>query len=181
MLLCQDENRNHARKSNTAKKEQGEEVKLGRRKISKGIWCLASLMNRCSWDVTFPLFGNISSKYISKSSWTHSTAATICSSQFPYASHASFSSPSRTPSCSSHLSKTYSKLWNRASCRQTYAKAIYRSSWFGIDSTHAETPAWPRDRGYAIQLRLRKWWKRGRATKEGSKEASKESAQWFLL
>ena len=34
MLLCQDENRNHSRKSNAAKKERGEEVKLGRRKLS---------------------------------------------------------------------------------------------------------------------------------------------------
>ena len=29
MLLCQDENHNHSRKSNTVKKEQGENVKLG--------------------------------------------------------------------------------------------------------------------------------------------------------
>ena len=44
MLLCQDENRNHSRKSNAAKKEWGEDVKLGRRKISEGIWCLAFLI-----------------------------------------------------------------------------------------------------------------------------------------
>ena len=37
MLLCQDENHNHSHKSNTAKKEQGENVKLGCQKILEGI------------------------------------------------------------------------------------------------------------------------------------------------
>ena len=36
MLLCQDEGRNQARKFNVIKKEQGEEVKCGRRKIVRG-------------------------------------------------------------------------------------------------------------------------------------------------
>jgi len=106
MLLCQDENRNHSRKYNAAKKERGEEVKLGRRKISEGIWCLAFLINRCSQDVKLPLFGNIDSEYISKPSSTYPTAAshsTICSSQFCCASCTSSSSPS-TPSYSSHFS-----------------------------------------------------------------------------
>src|SRR5436190_1248370 len=43
MLMCQDENRNLSRKLNAAKKERGEVVKLGRRKISEGTQCLAFL------------------------------------------------------------------------------------------------------------------------------------------
>jgi hypothetical protein len=46
MLLCQDESRNRARKPNAAKKERGEQVKLGRRRTSKGIYCLAFLTPR---------------------------------------------------------------------------------------------------------------------------------------
>ena len=37
ILLCQDENRNYSRKSNAAKKDRGEKVKLGPRKIPEGI------------------------------------------------------------------------------------------------------------------------------------------------
>ena len=97
ILLCQDENRNRSRKSNTAKKERGEDIKLGRRKILKGIQCLAFLINRYPQDIT--LFGIIDSRYISKSSIysTSTSHSTIRSSQFPYCC-ASYASPRPPPS-----------------------------------------------------------------------------------
>src|SRR5437762_14120599 len=55
MLLCQDECRNRVRKPNTTKKEHGEEVKLGRRTISKGICCLAFLTTSFSQDIVLSL------------------------------------------------------------------------------------------------------------------------------
>src|SRR5438552_11165927 len=67
-------------------------------------WCLASLMNRCSLDVTFLLFSNISSKHISKLLWTYSIAMTICLSHCDVY-RAFFWFPFRvTPSYLSHLS-----------------------------------------------------------------------------
>ena len=41
MLLCQDESRNRSRKSNAAKKQRGEEVRLGRRTTSQGCHLLS--------------------------------------------------------------------------------------------------------------------------------------------
>jgi hypothetical protein len=57
------------------KMKRDEEVKLGRRKISEGIWCLAFLINRCSQGVALSLFDNIDSEFISKSSSIYQTAA----------------------------------------------------------------------------------------------------------
>jgi len=68
MLLCQDENRNHSWKLNAGKKERSENVKLGRRKVLDGIWCLAFLMNRCPQDITLSLLGIVDSRNISNSS-----------------------------------------------------------------------------------------------------------------
>jgi hypothetical protein len=117
LMLCQDENRNHSRKSNAAKKERSGNVKLGRQKILEGIWCLAFLINRCPQDITLSLFGIIGSRYISKSSIysTSTSHSTICSPQFPYCcvSCASPSFPS-TPSYSPRFSTTYSRLYFKA-------------------------------------------------------------------
>lgn len=41
MLLCQDESRNRSRIHNAAKKERGEEVKIGRRTTSQGCYLLS--------------------------------------------------------------------------------------------------------------------------------------------
>ena len=184
MLLCQDENRNHSRKSNAAKKVRGENVKLGRRKILEGIWCLTFLINRCSKDITLSSFGIIDSRYISihPTSTSHSA---IWSFQFPYcrASCDSPSSPS-TPCYFPRFSTTYSRLYFKALqtnplpiyCRQTYAKAICRSSWISICPTAAETPAWPRDRCHDSELQSSNWGRtrRTRATQEGIEEGIKE-------
>ena len=104
MLLCQDETRNISRKPNAAKKERGEEVKLGRRKTCQGICCLAFLITRCSQEAALSLFGNIDSGYISTSRYHPTTD----SSKFLYccAFFASSSSLS-IPSYSSLVSATY--------------------------------------------------------------------------
>ena len=105
MLICQDETRNCSRKSNAAKKERGEEVKLGHRKISQGIRCLALLITRCSQDVALFIFGNIDSGYFS----ALPCHPTTCSSKFPYYCAFSASSLSlSTPSYSSCFSATHS-------------------------------------------------------------------------
>lgn len=105
MLLCQDESRNCARKPNAAKKARGEEVKLGRRTISKGICCLAILTTRFSQDIVLSLLSNTDSGYIS--TWLYHL--TICSSKFAcWCVFCASSSSLSALSYSSRFSATYS-------------------------------------------------------------------------
>jgi len=98
MLLCQDEGRNRARKPNAAKKERGEEVKIGRRTISKGIYCLAFLTTSYSQDIVLSL-SHIDSGYIS----TRLYHLTVCSSKFPFC--CAFCASSLSLSTLSYLSR----------------------------------------------------------------------------
>ena len=182
MLLCQDENRNHSRKSNAAKKEKGENVKLGRRRILEGIWCLAFLINRCSQDITLSLFGTINSGDISIYP-TSTSQSTICSFQF--LCHCASCAPPSPPSIAGYspqFSTTYSNLYFKAVWtlqiyrRQTYAKAVCHSSWISVCPTAAETPAWPWDLCHDSELQYSNWGRtrRTRTTKEGIEEVIEE-------